>query len=136
MISVLQQHGNFEGINRKIQIKPLKSEEVEIDGVMTTKPTSLLIILKFGGDLTHAGAEQAFSLGHNFRYSLYPVDKDGLIRLHNTYRHDLKTYTSDEGRCQKTAGEFLKGMLELEGDTAPIMTTLLTRNSTAIKLLD
>jgi hypothetical protein len=23
----------------------------------------------------------------------------GLLRLHNTYRHDLKCYTSDEGRC-------------------------------------
>jgi inositol hexakisphosphate/diphosphoinositol-pentakisphosphate kinase len=24
---------------------------------------------------------------------------DGLLRLHSTYRHDLKCYTSDEGRC-------------------------------------
>jgi inositol hexakisphosphate/diphosphoinositol-pentakisphosphate kinase len=23
----------------------------------------------------------------------------GLLRLHSTYRHDLKCYTSDEGRC-------------------------------------
>lgn len=30
---------------------------------------------------------------------MYPKDKDGLLRLHSTYRHDLKTYSSDEGRC-------------------------------------
>jgi len=35
----------------------------------------------------------------------------GLLRLHSTYRHDLKVYTSDEGRCQKTAASFLKGLL-------------------------
>jgi len=34
---------------------------------------------------------------------MYVEDKinsdGGLLRLHNTYRHDLKCYTSDEGRC-------------------------------------
>lgn len=28
----------------------------------------------------------------------------GLLRLHSTYRHDLKIYASDEGRVQMTAG--------------------------------
>lgn len=58
------------------------------------------------------------------------------MRLHNTYRHDLKTYTSDEGRCQKTAAHFLKGMLFYEGDPTPIMASLLTRDENAIRLLD
>ncbi len=31
--------------------------------------------------------------------NFYPMDKDGILRLHNTYRHDLKTYTSEEERC-------------------------------------
>jgi inositol hexakisphosphate/diphosphoinositol-pentakisphosphate kinase len=30
---------------------------------------------------------------------MYPSERDGVLRLHSTYRHDLKTYTSDEGRC-------------------------------------
>lgn len=48
---------------------------------------------------------------------MYVEDKDepnyrgGLLRLHSTYRHDLKVFTSDEGRCQKTAASFLKGLL-------------------------
>ena len=30
----------------------------------------------------------------------------GLLRLHSTYRHDLKIYASDEGRVQMTAAAF------------------------------
>ncbi len=59
---------------------------------------------------------------------MYPSERDGVLRLHSTYRHDLKTYTSDEGRCQKTAGAFLKGFLDYEGDVTPIMASLLIRN--------
>ena len=32
----------------------------------------------------------------------------GLLRLHSTYRHDLKVYASDEGRVQMTAAAFAK----------------------------
>jgi hypothetical protein len=32
----------------------------------------------------------------------------GLLRLHSTYRHDLKIYSSDEGRVQMSAAAFAK----------------------------
>lgn len=32
----------------------------------------------------------------------------GILRLHSTYRHDLKIYASDEGRVQMTAAAFAK----------------------------
>lgn len=32
----------------------------------------------------------------------------GFLRLHSTYRHDLKIYASDEGRVQMTAAAFTK----------------------------
>lgn len=35
----------------------------------------------------------------------------GLLRLHSTYRHDLKIYASDEGRVQMTAAAFAKVFL-------------------------
>lgn len=35
----------------------------------------------------------------------------GLLRLHSTYRHDLKIYASDEGRVQMTAAAFAKVVL-------------------------
>ena len=68
-------------------------------------------ILKWGGELTHAGVKQAVDYGTNFREMMYEEKSGGLLRLHSTYRHDLKCYTSDEGRCQKTAAAFLKGLL-------------------------
>lgn len=37
-----------------------------------------------------------------------PAGQDGLLRLHSTYRHDLKIYASDEGRVQMTAAAFTK----------------------------
>lgn len=48
----------------------------------------------------------------------------GILRLHSTFRHDLKIKTSDEGRVMKTAAAFAKGLLELEGDLPPILVSL------------
>ena len=65
---------------------------------------------------------------------MYPGE--GLIRLHNTYRHDLKTYSSDEGRCQKTAAGFLKGLLSLEGTLGPILGSLIRKDQASVDMLD
>jgi Histidine phosphatase superfamily (branch 2) len=56
---------------------------------------------------------------------IYPDAKGGgILRLHSTFRHDLKIKTSDEGRVMKTAAAFAKGLLELEGDLPPILVSL------------
>lgn len=76
---------------------------------------ALLMILKWGGELTPAGTQQAEELGKAFR-CIYPggvgeygsLPGSGFLRLHNTYRHDLKVYASDEGRVQMTAAAFVK----------------------------
>jgi hypothetical protein len=49
----------FEGLNRKIQLKPLKQrEEVDkITGENRVLITEALFILKFGGELTHSGLD-------------------------------------------------------------------------------
>lgn len=57
----------------------------------------LLLILKWGGELTPAGQRQAEELGRVFR-CMYPggageygiLPGSGFLRLHSTYRHDLK----------------------------------------------
>lgn len=71
---------------------------------------------------------------------MYVEEKDnrtgGLLRLHSTYRHDLKVYTSDEGRCQKTAAAFLKGLLQIEGALAPILAIMITKDKQAKKMVD
>eukprot|EP00826_Nyctotherus_ovalis_P005232 TRINITY_DN11173_c0_g1_i2.p1 TRINITY_DN11173_c0_g1~~TRINITY_DN11173_c0_g1_i2.p1 ORF type:complete len:366 (+),score=99.00 TRINITY_DN11173_c0_g1_i2:1832-2929(+) len=96
-----------------------------------------LLVLKWGGELTHAGIQQAENLGKTFRVSIYPSSKGmGLLRLHSTYRHDLKCYSSDEGRCMMTAASFLKGLLDLEGELPPILNSMVISNSESQELLD
>ena len=60
-----------------------------------------------------------------FRTVMYPrygPAGGGLLRLHSTYRHDLKIYSSDEGRVQSSAAAFTQGLLDLEGDSlTPIL---------------
>lgn len=41
-------------------------------------------------------------------YPRYGPTGGGLLRLHSTYRHDLKIYSSDEGRVQMSAAAFTK----------------------------
>ncbi len=116
----------FSGLNRKLQMKPRKwNEEEGPDGITATKCSELQLIVKWGGDLTKLGEKQAVRLGNRLRDELYPSNKDGgILRLHSTFRHDLKIKTSDEGRVMKTAAAFAKGMLELEGDIPPILVSL------------
>ncbi|KAK6728015.1 hypothetical protein RB195_005586 [Necator americanus] len=135
MRAVLEMYGHFSGINRKVQLKYLKAREFRAgeNEETTQQGPALLLILKWGGELTTAGNLQAEALGKLFR-TLYPgirradgksspEDTQGLgfLRLHSTYRHDLKIYASDEGRVQMTAAAFAKGMLALEGELTPIL---------------
>ncbi len=90
-----------------------------------------LFILKWGGDLTHSGIEQAKLLGQTFRIQAYPKCENtgnGLLRLHSTYRHDLKCYSSEEGRCMKSAAAFLQGLLQLDGNLIPIITSMVRKD--------
>ncbi|XP_041424319.1 inositol hexakisphosphate and diphosphoinositol-pentakisphosphate kinase 2 isoform X6 [Xenopus laevis] len=129
--TVLEMYGHFSGINRKVQLTYLphgcpKTSSEEED--CRREEPSLLLVLKWGGELTPAGRVQAEELGRAFR-CMYPGGQGdyagfpgcGLLRLHSTYRHDLKIYASDEGRVQMTAAAFAKGLLALEGELTPIL---------------
>ena len=121
-------------------MKPLKFKEItDEENNKIIKVTQALLILKWGGSLTHAGIEQAYKLGNTFLYRLYPSgqeNEDGLIRLHLTYRHDLKCYSADEGRCLKTSASFLKGLLKLDGPIIPIISSMVRQDEDVNKLLD
>lgn len=56
--TVLEQGGQFAGINRKVQLKPTKWSTPPEDGSESPHITEALLILKHGGVLTHAGREQ------------------------------------------------------------------------------
>ncbi|KAM3925717.1 inositol hexakisphosphate and diphosphoinositol-pentakisphosphate kinase 1 isoform 3-T5 [Leptodactylus fuscus] len=129
--TVLEMYGHFSGINRKVQLTYLPhghpKPSSEDEDARKDSP-SLLLVLKWGGELTPAGRVQAEELGRAFR-CMYPGGQGdyagfpgcGLLRLHSTYRHDLKIYASDEGRVQMTAAAFAKGLLALEGELTPIL---------------
>jgi inositol hexakisphosphate/diphosphoinositol-pentakisphosphate kinase len=101
----------ISGVNRKIQLKPIAWDTVTLDdGTSKEVITSAQLVLKWGGELTDFGCKLAEEMGHWFREAMYshgPEDL-GLLRLHSTYRHDLKIYSSDEGRVQTTAAAFAK----------------------------
>ncbi|XP_029807451.1 inositol hexakisphosphate and diphosphoinositol-pentakisphosphate kinase 1 isoform X11 [Suricata suricatta] len=130
--SVLEMYGHFSGINRKVQLTyyphGVKATNEGQDPQQETLSPSLLLVLKWGGELTPAGRVQAEELGRAFR-CMYPGGQGdyagfpgcGLLRLHSTFRHDLKIYASDEGRVQMTAAAFAKGLLALEGELTPIL---------------
>lgn len=138
---VLEKNLNFEGMTRKIQMKPLKSDFKLIENGKKKKyfVSEALMILKWGGNITHSGIEQARLLGNTFRVQMYPSnlgDGSGLLRLHSTYRHDLKCYSSDEGRCLKTAAAFLQGLLSLEGPMIPIISSMVRKDEPVSQSLD
>ncbi|XP_032581568.1 inositol hexakisphosphate and diphosphoinositol-pentakisphosphate kinase isoform X5 [Drosophila sechellia] len=140
--NVLEMYGHFSGINRKVQMKyqpkgrPRGSSSDDTD--QPVEP-SLVLILKWGGELTPAGRIQAEELGRIFR-CMYPGGQGrsdysgtqglGLLRLHSTFRHDLKIYASDEGRVQMTAAAFAKGLLALEGELTPILVQMVKSANT------
>merc|ERR1711971_137237 len=165
--TVLEMYGHFSGINRKVQLKyqpkgrPRNSSSEDNS---VPREASLLLILKWGGELTPSGRRQAEELGKVFR-CMYPGGQDlligglppnskhdekkkmqaeepsqigdyagtqglGLLRLHSTYRHDLKIYASDEGRVQMTAAAFAKGLLALVGELTPILVQMVKSANT------
>ena len=46
----------FHGINRKVQVKPLK-------GGVADELTEAVLVMKWGGELTETGRDQAMQLG-------------------------------------------------------------------------
>ncbi|XP_020202248.1 inositol hexakisphosphate and diphosphoinositol-pentakisphosphate kinase VIP1 isoform X5 [Cajanus cajan] len=135
--AVLEEGGHFSGIYRKVQLKPLKWDKVtKGNGEVEERPVQALMILKYGGVLTHAGRKQAEELGRYFRNKMYPGEGTGLLRLHSTYRHDLKIYSSDEGRVQMSAAAFAKGLLDLEGQLTPILVSLVSKDSSMLDGLE
>ncbi|XP_025833442.1 inositol hexakisphosphate and diphosphoinositol-pentakisphosphate kinase 2 isoform X4 [Agrilus planipennis] len=148
--SVLEMYGHFSGINRKVQMKyqpkgrprGSSSEDGKKNIIDAPSEPSLVLILKWGGELTPAGRIQAEELGRIFR-CMYPGGQGrhlageyagaqglGLLRLHSTFRHDLKIYASDEGRVQMTAAAFAKGLLALEGELTPILVQMVKSANT------
>lgn len=61
----LIQGGHFSGIYRKVQLKPLKWVKATKNGEgEEERPVEALMVLKYGGVLTHAGRKQVLTYFH------------------------------------------------------------------------
>ena len=163
--TVLEAKGHFSGVNRKVQFQPKLGDNGAVSWLLIVKwgvlPRYCICFhqLMFrlpnfdsGGELTPLGKKQALYLGSDFRTRMYPGD--GLLRLHSTFRHDLKIYSrcehahvcvcmgdlmlnsSDEGRVQVTSAAFIKAFLNLEGELTPILVSLVRKGRFASEMLD
>ena len=140
---ILEKNLNFEGLTRKVQIRPKKWKKITINennqNRTKYKIEEALFIIKWGGRITHSGIKQARLLGNTFRSQLYLSNKlsgEDLLRLHSTYQHDFKCYSSEEGRNLKTAAAFLQGLLQLDGSLIPIVTSMVRNDDNVSELLD
>jgi inositol-hexakisphosphate/diphosphoinositol-pentakisphosphate 1-kinase len=82
--SVLEMYGHFSGINRKVQMKyqPNGMKASSSDEDNKSNDPSLVLILKWGGELTPAGRVQAEELGRMFRCM---VRKFSNLNFYNYY---------------------------------------------------
>ncbi|KAF9424618.1 hypothetical protein BGZ94_008025 [Podila epigama] len=96
--NILDKKSNLPGT--KVQVKPTIAKDE--DGTQTVK---LQIIVKWGGEFTHAAKYQSRDLGDNLR-------KDLLIMNKNVF-DDVKIFTSSERRVRATAELFTQRFLDI-----------------------
>jgi len=100
----------------------IRSEGMACHAKVGSDGKRIVVGLKWGGELTSTGVEDAEELGKAFRKETYP--KEDIDELHATLRHDIKIYASREPRCQQTAAAFSKGLLRLDHALPPIIAAL------------
>lgn len=89
---VLESGGHFEGLTRKLQLKVADRYPAE-EGCSKGAIKTVLIVLKWGGELSFFGYQDAIELGKKMRTERYD-DRD-CLSLYSSYKHDIKTYASD-----------------------------------------
>ena len=86
----------------KIHIKPNYKKDDKGDFYLA----KILLVFKWGGEITHSGSSQSKELGENFRKDLSLINKDFLSQV--------KVYSSSESRAIRTAVGFTKAFLDVE----------------------
>lgn len=83
LYSQLCQGGHFSGIYRKVQLKPLKWVKVAKGNGEgeEERPVEALMVLKYGGVLTHAGRKQVL-INRNTKQLLLSLNFTRLLEFH------------------------------------------------------
>ncbi|KAF9917064.1 hypothetical protein BX616_002043 [Lobosporangium transversale] len=97
--NILDKKSNLPGT--KVQVKPTITKDEEGN----SKSVKLQIIVKWGGEFTHAAKYQSRDLGDNLRKDLQIMNKQVL--------DDVKIFTSSERRVRATAELFTQRFLDI-----------------------
>ncbi|KAI8603679.1 cortical actin cytoskeleton protein asp1 [Dissophora ornata] len=97
--NILDKKSNLPGT--KVQVKPSITKDEEGN----SKSVKLKIIVKWGGEFTHAAKYQSRDLGDNLRKDLLIMNKHVL--------DDVKIFTSSERRVRATAELFTQRFLDI-----------------------
>ncbi|KAF9916549.1 hypothetical protein BX616_003470 [Lobosporangium transversale] len=97
--NILDKKSNLPGT--KVQVKPTITKDSEGN----SKSVKLKIIVKWGGEFTHAAKYQSRDLGDNLRKDLLIMNKHVL--------DDVKIFTSSERRVRATAELFTQRFLDI-----------------------
>ncbi|KAI1313870.1 hypothetical protein EDD11_002441 [Mortierella claussenii] len=97
--NILNKKSNLPGT--KVQVKPTITKDEQGN----SKSVKLKIIVKWGGEFTHAAKYQSRDLGDNLRKDLLIMNKHVL--------DDVKIYTSSERRVRATAELFTQRFLDI-----------------------
>lgn len=79
--TVLEHGGSFAGVNRKVQLKPVRWAPPPEGSSEQPRIVEALLILKHGGVLTHAGRQQVRSLASHLPLQPYAPIKS-LLFIH------------------------------------------------------
>ena len=113
----------------KLQLKPSFSSPESAD--LPRELIKLQIIVKWGGEFTHAGRHHSKELGENLRQELFLTNKALL--------DDIKIYSSSERRVLATSEIFLKAFMtiaEIPADFIKISKEMLDDNTLAKEQMD
>jgi inositol hexakisphosphate/diphosphoinositol-pentakisphosphate kinase len=98
----------------KVQLKPkFKKSKDSPAPTEQVAPTlsSVQVVVKWGGALTHAGLKQSSEYGHTFRDQLFLTHNPSKRR---EFLRGLQAFTSDEDRVKETARAFCQSLLECD----------------------
>ncbi|KAI7731148.1 hypothetical protein M8C21_006556, partial [Ambrosia artemisiifolia] len=148
--AVLEEGGHFSGIYRKVQLKPLKWVKVSKGDTEEERPIEALMVLKYGGVLTHAGRKQVkvldcfastVRIGMTLKFTalmraVYSFACHTCAMVVLVFIALNKPICGFKSPKQMSAAAFAKGLLDLEGQLTPILVSLVSKDSSMLDGLD
>lgn len=96
----------------KIQFKPNDKYDASSGSPPSDLPTSVKVVVKWGGEITKSGELQSRTFGAEFREEVFRFSNSAQVDL---FLNDVQVFSSDEDRVKCTAENFVDGLLYPNG---------------------